>query len=157
MLYLSTDNFEIKQGQKGLILCNKLDGVSIVLFYSNDCNYCKPLLPKFRNLASTITGIKFGIVNLSKNLSLIHMAKQTIDPIYYVPYIVLYVNGKPHLRYEGPNDEIELQKFILKVGASIQTKKEFHENISEVSIGIPLKGGPDKAKRCYLTYDNCYK
>ncbi len=157
MLYLSTDNFEVKQGQKGLILCNKFEGISVVLFYATNCPHCDPFLPKFRNLSSTMTGFKFGIVNLSKNTQIIRMSKQTIDPIYYVPYIILYVNGNPYLRYEGSSDERELQKFILDAGASIQTTKQFHENISEYSIGKPLKGGPDRSRKCYLTFDNSYK
>lgn len=157
MLYLSTEDFEIRQGQKGQILCNKLEGLSLILFYSTDCQYCKPLLPKFRSLPNMISGCKFGIINLSKNTKLIHMSKQTIDPINYVPYIVLYVNGRPYLRYEGPHEERDIQKFIIDVGSSIQTKKQFHENISEFSVGKPLKGGPDRNRRCYLQFGDCYK
>lgn len=157
MLYLSSDDFEIKQGQKGNILCNKFEGLSLILFYSTDCQYCKPLLPKFRNLPNLISGCKFGIINLSKNTKLIHMSKQTIDPINYVPYIVLYVNGRPYMRYSGNNEERDLQKFVMDVGSQIQTTKQFHENISEFSTGKALKGGPGAGKRCYLNFDQCYK
>lgn len=156
LLYMSTDDFDVKQGQKGNILCNKIEGMSLILFYSTNCDHCKPLLPKFRNLPNTISGCKFGIINLSKNTKLIHMSKQTIDPLNYVPYIVLYVNGRPFLRYEGDHDERAIQKFIIDVGSSIQTKRDFHENVSEFSTGKPLKGGPNESKRCYLQYSQAY-
>lgn len=156
LLYLSTDDFEIKQGQKGPILCCKLESLSLILYYSTDCVHCKPLLPKFRNLTSIVSGCKFGIVNLSKNTKLIYMSKTTIDPINYVPYIVLYVNGSPFLRYDGNMEESDLRKFILDAIANIRTTKNYHVSTSEFSYGKPLRGQHDK-KRCYLTNENAYK
>ncbi len=157
ILYMSADDFFIGQGQKGPILCNKIEGLSLILFYSTQCQHCKPLLPVFRNLANIITGCKFGMINLSKNTKLIHMSKQTIAPIEYVPYTVLYVHGKPFMWYDGNYEEDDIRRFIMNVGSSIQTKQKFHDNISEVSIGKALKGGPNNARRCYLSYDDCYK
>jgi thioredoxin-like negative regulator of GroEL len=156
VLYLSAADFEIQQGQKGAIMCNKIEGLSLVLFYSTNCQYCKPLLTKFGNVPNGISGCKFGITNLNMNPSIVEMAKTTIDPIKYVPYIILYVDGKPHMRYEGKHEEADIRKFVIDVGSSIQTKKNFYSDISDVSIGRALKGGPD-TRRCYLSYDSCYK
>ena len=32
------------------------------------------------------------------------MSKKSISPITVVPYVILYVNGKPYMRYQGPQD-----------------------------------------------------
>jgi thioredoxin-like negative regulator of GroEL len=60
---------------------------------------------------------------MQKNI--IAMSKATISEIKYVPLIILYVAGKPFIRYDGPHDENEIKRFILEVSSKIQSKEKF--------------------------------
>jgi hypothetical protein len=96
LLFLSSDDFLIGKGTKGDILCNSIPGFSLILFYSTQCSHCQTLIPIFKKLPGTINGCQFGMINISTNKECIRMASNTIAPIIYVPYIVLYVQGKPY-------------------------------------------------------------
>ena len=43
-----------------------------------------------KQLPGTVTGCQFGMINVSKNKKTIRMSKNTITPLTYVPYIILY-------------------------------------------------------------------
>ena len=79
----------------------------------------------FKQLPRYIQGCKFGMLNISKNHKLVEIAKNTIAPLEYVPYIILYTNGKPFMRYEGnPNIE-SIKQFILDVQKNLKHKEQF--------------------------------
>jgi len=90
------------------------------------------------------------------------MSAKTIAPVKYVPYIVLYIEGKPYMRYNGPHDSLQIRRFIMEIANKIQSKQKFSsENIKknkkgipEYSIGHPLCG--EDSKVCYLEFDNAY-
>ena len=92
------------------------------------------------------------------------MSRSTIAPIKVVPYIVLYINGKPHMRYNGPYVAEEIGRFIVEVARKVQsqdttekdqTSKEDHrDGIPAYTIGHPLCGPDDKV--CYLEFDDAY-
>ena len=92
------------------------------------------------------------------------MAKGTIAPITFVPYILMYIDGKPFMRYNGPQDINELRRFVLEVAKNVQNKQSFankvvkvdskkKNRIPEYTIGHPLCGEDDV---CYLTFDEAY-
>jgi thioredoxin-like negative regulator of GroEL len=88
------------------------------------------------------------------------MSKQTIAPLQYVPYIVLYIDGKPFMRYDGPQDEVEIRRFILEVANQIQEKPNFANSVANgkkalpaYTIGQPVCGEQDV---CYLEYNEAY-
>ena len=54
----------------------------------------------------TLTGCQFGMINVNKNKNIIRLSKQTISQITFVPYIILFINGKPFMRYDGPINKI---------------------------------------------------
>lgn len=161
LLFLSSDDFVLSKGTKGNILCTSIPGFSLILFYSTQCPHCQNLLPIFKKLPGSINGCQFGIINVSTNKTCIRLSKDTISPITYVPYIILYINGRPFLRYSGPPVESEIRRFVFEVAQKVQSKQKFsNEQVKEdvrghipaFTIGIP-KCDEDV---CYLEFDDAY-
>lgn len=123
--YLTASNFEVLQGQKGRILCNNLQGISVVLFYSKDCVYCQNALPIFNKLPSSIRSVTFCALNVTNHPSIVNMSNETIDPIRVVPYIVLYVNSKPFVRYKGKFTYNDIGEFVFELSKRLQSKQRF--------------------------------
>jgi thioredoxin-like negative regulator of GroEL len=163
LLFLTSDDFTVTKGQKGNILTNSIPGFSLILFYSTQCIHCKTLIPIFKKLPGTIGGCQFGMVNVSTNKRCVYMSKNTIAPIEYVPYIVLCIQGKPFMKYNGPHDSNEIRRFVIEVANKVQSKQQFtnehiktvEKGIPEYCIGKPLCGSNDKI--CYLEFDEAYK
>jgi hypothetical protein len=164
LLFLSSEDFTINKGTKGNILCHTIPGFSLILFYSTQCEHCQKLIPIFKKLPGTIGGCQFGMVNVSANKSLVKMSKETIAPITYVPYILLFIAGRPFMRYSGPNDINEIRRFVFEVSQKVNSKQKFSEEqvkedprgetIPAYTIGIPLYG--DNEERTYLEFDEAY-
>jgi hypothetical protein len=164
LLFLSSDDFSVVKGNKGNILCHSIPGFSLILFYSTQCVHCQNLIPLFKKLPGTIGGCQFGMINVSSNKQCVQMSKDTISPISYVPYIVLYIQGKPFMRYNGPHDAEEIKRFVIEVANKIQSKQTFSsenvkepqngKGIPEFSIGKPLCGQDDDV--CYLNFNDAY-
>ena len=163
LLFLNTENFNISKGERGSLLCNGIEGFSLILFYSTQCDYCHQVLPLFKQLPKYIQGCKFGILNVSKNNKLVAMSKDTIAPLEYVPYIILYTHGKPFMRYEGNPDIESIKNFILDVQKNLKHKEQFaktqqkpsiKKSIPAYTIGNPISGNKN---RCYLDFKKAYK
>lgn len=164
LLFLSTEDFFVARGTKGDILCNSIPGLSLVLFYSTQCNFCQKLIPIFKKLPGSIGGCQFGMINVSSNKQCVQMAKATIAPITYVPYIILYVNGKPFIEYRSKHDFNDIRQFVFDVAQKIQNKQKFTDikgvkedprgSIPLYTIGHPLCG--DGSDVCYLEFDEAY-
>ena len=92
------------------------------------------------------------------------MSNETISPISYVPNLLLFVNGKPFMRYQGPNEINEIKRFVIEVAQKIQSKQKFSsENVKEepdsrgipaYTIGYPLYGDDNVT---YLEFNEAYK
>lgn len=163
LLFLTSDDFITSKGTKGPILCHSIPGFSLILFYSNQCPHCKMLIPIFKCLPGTIGGCQFGMLNVGANKDCIRMSKETIAPINYVPYIVLYINGRPFMRYQGPYDQNEIKRFVIDVAQKVQNKQKFSDDkvkedprggIPQYTIGHPLYGDDDVT---YLEFDTAYE
>ena len=174
LLFLTSEDFELRKGTKGNIVCHDITGYSLVLFYSTQCKYCKELIPVFKQLPGSISGCQFGMINVSKNKNIVHMSRNSIAPIEYVPYVILFINGKPSMRYDGPADVQTIQKFVIDVSNRFkgqnfnrqqqsahkqgqgQGQAKIHQRekrIPEYCIGNPVCGDD---KRCYLEFDTAY-
>lgn len=162
LLYLTSDDFAISEGNAGKVLCHNIPGFSLILWYSTSCQHCHELIPIFKNLPGSIGGCQFGMINVSTNRQCVNLSKNTIAPITYVPYIVLYVNGRPFMKYNGPRNPNSIKQFIIEVANNMKTKRQFtNENsgnqpqqpkIPEYSAGIPFK----EDDVCFLEFDNAY-
>lgn len=162
LLFLNSQDFMVSQGTKGNILCNKIPGFSLILFYSTQCNFCQELIPIFKRLPGTINNCQFGMINVSQNKDCVRMSKNTIAPLKYVPYIVLYINGRPFMVYKGPPQPSEIKRFVIDVANNVQKKQQFvktatikkDKNIPEYCIGNPLCGEEENV--CYLEESVAY-
>lgn len=162
LLFLSSDDFNVSKGAKGNILCHSIKGISLILFYSVQCKHCTTLIPIFKKLPGSIEGCQFGMINVSSNKRCVSMSKDTISPITYVPNCILYINGNPFMRYNGPHDGNEIRRFVIEVAAKIKNKQQFstekvkeeNNNIPAYTIGQPLYG--QHSEVCYLEFDEAY-
>lgn len=161
LLFLTTEDFNVQRGTKGNIMCHGIPGFSLILFYSTHCVHCQGLIPIFKNLPGTIGGCQFGMINISNNRACVEMSKQSITPITYVPYIVLYINGKPFMVYKGPYNAEEIRRFVIEVANNVQKKQQFSKaqvkqddrGIPSYTIGHPVCGDE---KVCYLEFMKAY-
>lgn len=167
LLYLTGDDFSVSQGTKGKILTHSIKkGYSLVLFYSNQCSHCQTLIPIFKKLPDIVNGCYFALVNISQNKDVIDKSKVCVAPITYVPFIVMYINGNPYIKYNGPANIEEIKRFILEVVNSVD-KQKFSANNNESKTAPPklpesnipayTTGKPVCAGDvCYLTSDAAY-
>ena len=165
LLFLTADDFQLTRGLKGNIMSTNIPGFSLILFYSTQCQHCQSLIPIFKSLPGTIGGCQFGMINVSHNKQCIMMSRDSIAPIEVVPYIILYINGKPYMRYQGPHNTQEISRFIVEISQKIQSKQNFikeDKNIKQpkggkgipaYTIGKPICGTDDV---CYLEFDDAY-
>lgn len=161
LLFLNAADFYIGKGVQGKILCHNIPSFSLILFYSTKCEHCHQLLPIFKDLPGTINNCQFGMINVSSRdgRPVLGMGKDTIAPIEFVPFILLYVNGRPFIRYNGPRDINVIKRFVVETAKKIQERQPFTSDknvkqtkkgkgIPEYSLGEPLCG---KDRVCYLT------
>jgi hypothetical protein len=106
------------------------------------------------------------MINVSSNKQCITISKNTIAPITYVPYIILYFNGKPYMVYKGPYDANEIRRFVLEVAGNLQKKQKFAEapkqvqkgghkkTIPDYTVGIPVYGQGNAVT--YLDFEIAY-
>jgi len=164
LLFLTSKDFNLRNQ----LLCNNIPGMSLVMFYSTECVHCQKLIPIIKTLPNIVNGCQFAIINVSKNRQIVGMSQKSKSPIKYVPYIILYVNGQPFMRYDGPQKMNEIRKFIFEVHNTIKHKQKFAKQeqkeekksnasktngIPAYTIGKPLCG---KNNVCYLDFNNAY-
>ena len=172
LFYLTFDNFIIKTINNNKVLCNNLNNFSLILFYSENCKFCKDLIRIFPKLSKEYTFIPtkctFGMVNFSnsKNKKLYYMSKDTYNPINEVPTIIFYVNGLPYDYCDiEDNNEWSLQfisNYLTKLinnyneSAAKQQQMNKHEQQQEQPqspfVGKSLKGNKHRKNVCYLKY-----
>jgi thioredoxin-like negative regulator of GroEL len=161
LLFLSSDDFSLGETPKGKILCNKLRGFSLVFFYSTQCTYCQTFIQNYKKMPEMVNGCQFGLINISKNKEIVFMSRDTISPLQYVPYIILYNDGKPIVRYDGPHDPKELAVFIYEMAKKIQESKQVVPNNTTIKEDpktgfiayTPSTGRSDEIKVCYLNFE----
>ncbi|NDE17300.1 thioredoxin, partial [bacterium] len=129
ILFLTSEDFQLRTGDRGAMLCLKnsheYPGLALVLYYSNDCPYCGPVIAKFKELPSRVTGCTFAMCNVSHAMDVVETSKNTISPIRYVPDLVLFVNGAPFMRYDGQQEVAAIQNFLHDVYNKLQHKTAF--------------------------------
>ena len=183
--FLNEDDFILRENTKGKLLGIKenFNGLTLLLFYSRECQFCEKLLAQFKQLPSLIMGCKFGMVNINQNPTVVDISKTTISPITYVPDLILYVNGLPYMRYDGPGEIENIKEFIVDIYQKLQKTSflqnqngqhqsstteneiqkttssyaEIENEIPAYSVGKPLCGtSKDAYGKCYLDFDDAY-
>jgi len=164
--FLTHEDFSIQKSDKGPILCLNIPGYSMVLFYSNSCEHCPKYLSIFKRLPTLISGCNICTINVGKDKSIVQMAKQTIAPLKYVPFIVFYNNMVPVQEYTGAPDENIIKRFIIDMATTMQRKQQVlsrekkeeskSDSIPAYCIGKPVSGSK-KDEVCYLADKEAYK
>ncbi len=143
--YLSHEDFYIDpNGMKGPVLCNTTEGICVVLFHAEQgrCTHCEEAIPEFKKLPRMFPSVIFGMCNLNKYPKVYSMSKETIVPFKYVPYIILYYNGRPFMRYEGEKTATEMAEFVQEVMQRIHSTKTFVDKKGfKVESEQPVYGG----------------
>jgi thiol-disulfide isomerase/thioredoxin len=166
LLFLTAEDFTtIEDSKQNKIMINNINNFSFILFYSPGCPHCEKIIPIMKRLPGTVNGCQFGMINVGKNKQTIRMSKGTITPLTYVPYMILYYNKRPYMRYDGESNIKSIQLFVKHVADKIiQLKDENpqnseneddHYSIPEYCIARPNKGGI-KEPICYLNFSDAY-
>jgi len=151
----------------GNVLCIDSNGITFVCFHvdAERCTFCGEAVPEFKKLPQRIGNCKFGLVNLNTNRNIVQLSRQTILPIETVPMFVLYVNGRPFMKYTGSRTFEEMTMFIQDVTNKMQKTASFMEqkklkvesDIPPFSVGIPYSVVCDEDKGvCYLDWGSAY-
>lgn len=158
ILKLTVSDFTLVHETKGPVLTLNIKGVVLVLFWSPGCSICKELIPNFQHLPQVMRSIKFCALNINQNQQILTMAKQTSSPIEYVPYIVLYVNGKPFLQFDDNPTLEKLIAFVQYATKLIESKKQFidkgakiESDVQKYTFGVPYHDLKCDDTVCYLS------
>lgn len=108
-----------------------------------------------------ISGCQFGMVNISQNNELISISKNTVTNITHVPYIILYVDGIPLIKYTGDYQEEEIKEFIFDATKKLKARQQFMDTrdreagrdsskiIPKYTVGQPLYGDNDDSYKLW--------
>tara|TARA_Y100001958_G_C21074568_1_gene432937 strand:- start:153 stop:632 length:480 start_codon:yes stop_codon:yes gene_type:complete len=153
LTYYSGRDFTVREDN--LCITDELDEntTSLILFYSIQCPHCKDMLQTFRNILHNVSGINIGILNINKpeNKSILMDSKYTQNTkIEYVPYVLLFYNGKAIARYD---DDADITNVLQFINDTTQNMKQSFENDPEQPKDT-LK--PYKRKHFKRTIQRCY-
>ncbi len=160
--FLSDEDFYVDKGQRGQLLCVRIPNISVVLFYSTTCKFCPEAIEAFKRLPKVFPDLHVGLLNVQKSPRVTQLSKETLTPITFVPYIILFVNERPFLRYDGPKNFQDIVSFIKDILGKINMKKTFQQNgnrplamsgnnaVPSYDTSIPFNVVCD-ADRCVLT------
>lgn len=115
LIFLSDNDFSKQVGKKGNLLCTNISGISFLLIYATQCKHCNNLYPDFKKLSTMINQCQFVILNLEKYPIVARISQETIMPILSVPFLVLYVNGRPFIKYTGTKDIKAMGTFLTQM------------------------------------------
>lgn len=105
-----------KNDQKMLILKNFAKAIAVVLFSGNECEHCEKMEKIFNAVEPQFEGkIHFCTINLSEYPELVEASADTATNITYVPYVLVYVNNIPYMRYEGNYSAADFSTFLTNL------------------------------------------
>ena len=167
---LTESDFNLVETPKGKNLHLNIKGYSLLLYYSTSCEWCQALIPQFKKLPGTVGGCTFAMINISQNKGLVEKSKLTKTPIRYVPLIILFINGEPFMRYDGPPKYDEIKKFVIEIAQKVSNsrgtrrvnknqqvqKQPQKATIPAFTIGRPKNAGPINSVN-YPGFDSAYQ
>lgn len=94
------------ENKSGTFLELSIPDTNLVVFFSPACSASRKLIPHIEDVS--VSRIQRGapcgicLCNVSDHRDIIEMSKGTIQPIKYVPFLVIYHQGRPVISYKGP-------------------------------------------------------
>lgn len=138
--YFTPEDFYIGQGQRGPLLCIKDNRLTLVFFFSNRCQSCAQFSEVILNCPGNIVGAQFAMVNVAqRDLAIYKMSLGTIMALDTVPFIVLYFNGKPYMRYSGAPNIREIATFINDLSVRIKSSAPVNKDIGMCKVPADSK------------------
>lgn len=170
-MFLTPNDFAVQNGE--LVKLND-QGYSFVFIFTNNCKWCDDVKPAFNSLSNMIRGVNFAYMDVAQNnWKLREMSLRTGTPIDYVPFLLLFANGRQIAQFfqdeDNPQNNLhKMQNFIMvnthrhqQQGQSTRIRGGSNfgagpsqSNIPAYSIGIP--GNLASRKVCKL-YNNAYE
>lgn len=118
MLDLTPFDFNILKTPKGDVIEYKSSkDLTVIIFYKNDENkvYSDQYIKIFKEIEQTEMECTFAGINVDEYPNQLELSTNTKTPIHYVPYVVIYVQGRPYMSYSGKIDPVEIIKLITYV------------------------------------------
>lgn len=119
--YLSDDAFYLNDQRK---LCAKVPGLSLIMFHSDNCGHCSDALPVLKAVSDAIPWCKFLLHNV-RSRYVVNLSRQTGAPINYTPYILIYFDGIPYYRWDGPRTFNDIKQFVIDMSKNLGMKQNF--------------------------------
>lgn len=117
MLELTPADFKIIKTPKGDLVEYLNKKLFVVLFFKDEENkkYSDEYKRVFAEIEETEFECSFATFNVDKYPEQLELASKTKTPINYVPYVVIYAQGRPYMSYSGKIDSVELVKLVTYV------------------------------------------
>lgn len=146
---LTNEDFYIYESRKGPLMCHRIKGFSLVLFYRKEIDVCKEARRVFGELAQSYFNFNFVLAVINRYVY--ELSMETIAPIDEIPRIILYKKGRPSMFYNGPITVDNIMTFLDDVEESFRQKQDSLEHVKTYapkegrgipvySIGIPVMG-----------------
>lgn len=132
---LTEQHFALQQSQKKNVMMLKVQGPVVVFFKTRGCASCAKFEPIFAGVANSDNRVQYGVIDLSVHANVAKMSASTTTPIQAVPFILLYLNGKPFARFTGKKDAASLSSFIAK---ALATASGAPSPPTKVNYGAPV-------------------
>jgi thiol-disulfide isomerase/thioredoxin len=122
--YVRDSDFSIEKGN----LVVNVNGITLLMFYSQTCGHCKKYYPEFLKLVNIVSGINFAVCDVAQCRNAIAMSKNTHTPITSVPHFVLYNEGIPYAIYKGRRSNDEITNFIKEIVQQLNNIPTFQQS-----------------------------
>ena len=124
---------------------------SMLIFFRMQCENCAAFDPVFRELAKKDTRVQYGILDIDVHTQVGQWSLQTSTPIKAVPFLVLYVNGRPHAKFGGTKNVASISSFLTKALNTQPTApaQQFVAQTAPASRGGGAGGGGGGAGNMY--------
>ena len=130
IIELHAGSFKKMKGNRGYVLgIPNAQNLTLVMFYSIKCTYCDQAMPELEQLSKFVhengLPINIAVCDIMKNKAVIQESADTVDPIKFVPYMPIYLNEKPYLRYNGKKTAEEMLNYMIEVLKRVDTRQKF--------------------------------
>lgn len=173
LIDLNHNSFKKMKGNRGYVLgIPNATNLTLLMFYSDRCEYCEQAMPELVKLNNVLQNnklpIQVAICNVGENPQIIQESQQTVDPIKYVPYMIIYQRDRPYLRYNGKKIAQEMFSYLMEVLKRVDTRQQFvnasqssqaaaqeEDDSSAYQSGIPYNMVCQEGM-CYLTTEEVH-
>jgi len=145
--FLTSQNFVVL-GTRQKSLGINVRGNVFVFFKMHDCDNCAQFEPVFVQLSKQEGRVTCAILDVTQNRDVVMWSRATSTPITAVPVLILYIDGRPHAKFNGTKNIPSIQGFITKAlqsSGGAATHQQFmphqQQNMYGVGTGVGMGNG----------------